>query len=106
MFDPAYVYGWDDYDFSERVRKGGYKIIYVPGARLWHKVASTREDQSLKWRRLGRTNVYFYQKYIPLTYLALPIYVLWVAAREIVLGNRKAVRPYLMGVWDGLSKSL
>jgi GT2 family glycosyltransferase len=106
MFDPAFFYYWDDYDFSKRVRKGGYKIIYVPRATLWHKVASTRQDPSLKWRRLGRNNVYFYQKHISLAYLALPIYVLWVVAREIILGNRRAVRPYLRGIWDGLSKSL
>jgi GT2 family glycosyltransferase len=106
IFDPSFSYYWDDYDFSERVRKGGYRIIYVPSAILWHKVASTREAPSLKWRRLGRNNVYFYQKHISLACLALPIYVLWVVAREIVLGNRKAVLPYLMGIWDGLWKSL
>jgi GT2 family glycosyltransferase len=105
-FDPSFSYYWDDYDFSERVREGGYRIIYVPSAILWHKVASTREAPSLKWRRLGRNNVYFYQKHISLACLALPIYVLWVVAREIVLGNRKAVLPYLMGIWDGLWKSL
>jgi GT2 family glycosyltransferase len=102
MFDPVYAYGWDDYDFCEQVTRGGYKIIYVPNAKLWHKVASKREEQALKWYRLGRTNVYFYRKYVSMAYLALPIYALWILAREMILGNRKAVGPYLKGVWDEL----
>ncbi len=105
MLDPAYFYSWEDYDFSKRVREGGYKIIYVPSAKVWHKVASTRLP-SLKWYDQGRSNVYFYHKHVPLVHLTLPIYVMWVVAREIVLGNQRAVKPYLKGIWDGLSKSL
>lgn len=105
LFDPVFIYGWDDYDFSERTQKGNYKIIYVPSAMLWHKVKSTKETQSVKWYRMGRANVYFFRKHVPLTYLALPIYGLWIVAREIIIGNGKAALPFLKGMWTELSKA-
>jgi GT2 family glycosyltransferase len=105
MLDPAYFLYREDYDFSLRVRRGGYKILYVPAAKMWHKVSvSTQGDSWTKWYHLGKGAAYFYRKNIRLGYVALPIYVSWVVAREIVLGNRKAIRPYLVGIWDGLSK--
>jgi GT2 family glycosyltransferase len=106
MFDPTFFYGWEEYDLSKRIREGGYGILYVPDGRLWHKIASARGYPLLKWRHLGRATVYFYKKHISLPYLALPLYVLWVLAREIIKGNRRAARSYLMGIWDGLSKPL
>jgi GT2 family glycosyltransferase len=106
MFDPTFFYGWEEYDLSKRIREGGYRILYVPDGQLWHKIASARGYPLLKWRHLGRATVYFYKKHISLPYLALPLYVLWVLAREIIKGNRRAARSYLMGIWDGLSKPL
>ena len=104
LFDPAFFYGLEEYDFSKRVREGGYEIIYVPDGHVWHKVASVREYPVLKWRHLGRATVYFYRKHISKPYFGLPIYVLWIVTRETMLGNLNAVTPFLMGIWDGLSK--
>ena len=104
MFDPMFFYGWEEYDLSKRIREGGFKIIYVPGGHVWHKIASAQGYPLLKWRHLGRATVFFYKKHVPLPYLALPLYVVWVVAREIVLGNRSAAGPFLMGIWDGLAK--
>jgi GT2 family glycosyltransferase len=106
MFDPTFFYGWEEYDLSKRIREGGYRILYAPDGQLWHKIASARGYPLLKWRHLGRATVYFYKKHISLPYLALPLYVLWVLAREIIKGNRRAARSYLMGIWDGLSEPL
>jgi hypothetical protein len=102
MLDPVFFYSWEDYDFSKRVREGGYKIIYVPGGKVWHKVASTRGYPWLKWRHLGRATALFYRKHVSLAYLVLPVYVIWVVIRDIIQGNPRAAGPYLRGVWDGL----
>lgn len=41
MFDPVYfpIYA-EDADLSVRVQRAGYRLVYVPQARLWHKVSA------------------------------------------------------------------
>lgn len=41
MFDPVYhpIYT-EDADLSERVRRAGFRLVYVPAAKLWHKVSA------------------------------------------------------------------
>ena len=41
MFDPVYSPGYtEDADLSTRAVRAGYRLVYVPGAKLWHKVSS------------------------------------------------------------------
>jgi GT2 family glycosyltransferase len=101
MFAPAYFVYWEDYDFCKRVRERGYKILYVPTAKMWHKVsASTQKDSCTKWYNIGRSTVHFYRKNVGVWYLALPIYVLWVIIREILFGNWGALKPYAAGILE------
>lgn len=37
LYDDDYFVFWEDVDFCFRVRKAGYRIIYVPSSRIWHK---------------------------------------------------------------------
>lgn len=37
LFDPDYFYNTEDKDLAIRLMRGGYKLIYVPRAKLWHK---------------------------------------------------------------------
>jgi len=104
MFDPTYFVYWEDYDFCKRVRERGYKILYVPTAKMWHKVsASTQEDSCTKWYNIGRSTVHFYRKNVGVWYLALPIYVLWVTMRETLFGNWGALKPYAVGILESFS---
>jgi len=103
IFDPVYFIYQEDNDFSKRVREGSYKIIYVPTAEMWHKVsASTQGDSWTRWYHRARSTVHFYRKNVGVWYLTLPIYLLWVIMREILLGNWRAIRPYVVGILDGL----
>ena len=102
MFDPAFFMYHEDYDFSARVQRGGYRIVYVPQAVMWHKVsASTGEDSPLKWYYLGRYIVPLYVKHFRPPRLSLALFVLWVLARETVKGNARYLGPYLRGLRDG-----
>ncbi|MBI4814148.1 MAG: glycosyltransferase family 2 protein [Methanobacterium sp.] len=38
LFDPVYFAYWEDTDLCFRIRKNGYKLLYVPQARIWHKI--------------------------------------------------------------------
>jgi GT2 family glycosyltransferase len=92
----------EDYDFSARVRRGGYRIVYVPQAVMWHKVsASTGEESPLKWYYLGKYVAPFYLKHCRPPRLSLALFALWVLARETVKGNARQLGPYLRGLRDG-----
>jgi len=38
MFDPVYFAYWEETDLCMRMKKAGYILLYVPNARVWHKV--------------------------------------------------------------------
>lgn len=102
MFDPVFFMYHEDYDFSARVRRGGYRIVYVPQAVMWHKgSASTGERSPLKWYYLGKYIAPFYLKNCRPPRLSLALFVLWVLARETVKGNARYLGSYLRGLRDG-----
>jgi len=37
LLDKSYFFGWEDVDYCVGASKKGYKIIYVPNAKIWHK---------------------------------------------------------------------
>jgi len=41
LLDPTYFSYWEDVDWCARGWKAGYKSIYVPTARIWHKPSSS-----------------------------------------------------------------
>ncbi|MCH7951997.1 glycosyltransferase family 2 protein [Patescibacteria group bacterium] len=41
LYDPVYMFYFEDADFSIRARKRGYKVLYTPKAVLWHKNAAS-----------------------------------------------------------------
>jgi len=41
LYDPRYVFYFEDLDFSLRAQQSGFRIIYAPQAKLWHKNAAS-----------------------------------------------------------------
>lgn len=41
FFDKKYYAYVEDADFSQRVKKAGWRVLYTPHAKLWHKVGQT-----------------------------------------------------------------
>jgi GT2 family glycosyltransferase len=37
LFDPEFFFSWEDKDMAVRLTKNGYRIVFVPSARFWHK---------------------------------------------------------------------
>ena len=37
MLDKRFFFGWEDTDICVRASKKGYKILFVPGSKIWHK---------------------------------------------------------------------
>jgi len=41
LLDASFFLYWEDADFSERVKRAGYKVIYFPETWMWHKVSAS-----------------------------------------------------------------
>ena len=46
LLNPGYFFGDEDVEYCIKARKHGFKIVYVPGARVWHKVGKSRDRYS------------------------------------------------------------
>lgn len=53
MFDPRFFLLWEEFDWCSRFRRGGYSLLYVPSAKIWHKVSQSFGEQ-------GRSKLYQY----------------------------------------------
>ena len=42
LLDNSYFFGLEDVDFCTRARRAGYKIMYCPKAKVWHKGGRSR----------------------------------------------------------------
>jgi len=47
LLNPVYQFGIEDVEYCLDARKRGYKVVYVPSAKVWHKV-------SVSWKKFGK----------------------------------------------------
>lgn len=74
LFDDKYFLYYEDADFSERLKRAGYKIIYEPKAIVWHKNAESSggSGSDLQDYYITRNRLLFGMTYAPIrTKLAL-----------------------------------
>ncbi len=43
LMDPRFFLMWEEVDWCWRIRKAGYKCLFVPEAKVWHKISSSFE---------------------------------------------------------------
>ncbi len=107
-FDASYFMYGEDIDLCARAKEAGYRIVAVPGARVWHKVSRSAARASAEmryWRT--RNQIEVYRRYLGgWRGRLLPGYVLLKAlvdvGRDLARGQVDLVGPLLRGVRDGL----
>ena len=63
LFDEAYFCYWDETDYCFRVREAGYKIIYAPCAKIWHKKSVSLKPWYKTLHRRDQANMPPYHMY-------------------------------------------
>ncbi len=63
LLDPAYFAYFEENDLILRGRRAGYSAVYVPGARLWHKVSASSKRSPTKLYYLTRNQFWFVRRY-------------------------------------------
>jgi len=113
-FDTGFgLYGIGDLDFSLRVKKAGYRCVYVPDALIYHAESQTFESgqytsiygqqKAKNWYRFVQKNANPSQK-AAFWLFAVPLRLLSAAVREIRRGNLGALFGLLSGGWNALVK--
>jgi len=70
LCDPDYYIYHEDADFCLRVKRAGYKVVYVPSAILWHKGSSTVGKFSYNgYYYLNRNQIRFILKNFPMRFM-------------------------------------
>jgi hypothetical protein len=108
LFDERFFMYYEDQDLCLRAQAAGYRLLVVPAARMWHRVAgSTGEGSPLQKYYLARSSVLFFARHTPWPLIPLIVgYRLGVAVKQVVLAAQKChwdvVLAYLRGLLDGL----
>ena len=98
FFDERFFLYYEDTDFTMRIKKSGFKLMYAPKALLWHKnagssggVGSTLQDYFI-----SRNRLLFGMKYAP---VRAKIALLRESIRILLYGRkwqRAGVRDYYL----------
>jgi len=67
LFDGRYFLYYEDNDFSQRAKKNGFKIMFTPKARLWHKNAASAggSGSNLQDYYISRNRLLFGLRFAP-----------------------------------------
>jgi len=109
LLDEYLFFGWEDDDFSMRAHKAGFKLLYNPNAKVWHRYASAFALDGLLQYYGPKTRFRFMRKHASFPqlitfhlfffgvhfWLATAYYLLWVRKPKIW-------PKFLKGVWEGV----
>lgn len=110
LFDEDYVgYWFEDSDLSVRVSKAGFRVLFNPFAKVWHKPHATAEQLSFRKKYLAARNAIRFMKkhasplqwakYLLFSICGLPYMYL----RDVFSGkNLGGARGKARGIWDGI----
>jgi len=66
LFDESYFLYWEDVDFCQRAQKAGFKVVYLPAAKIWHfDAGSSSVGGPLHDYFITRNRLLFGMKYAP-----------------------------------------
>jgi len=107
LFDSRYFAYWEETDLCIRGREAGYKCIYVPTAKIWHKVSSSA-PKGVKLYYMTRNRLWFVKDHATkqelrsfLTYFFGRQF--WIILRDYVYQkDMKSISIFLKGVLHGI----
>lgn len=110
--NPDYFLYWEETDFCVRARKAGYKVIYVPAAKIWHKLGSTTKNISGSYEYYMTRNMFWFMKKhaTKKQFLFFLVYFFgfrfWFKGSIFLLYHTNLIvfKSFLNGILDGLKR--
>ncbi len=66
LFDEEYFCYYEDLDFGMRAKRAGFRTLYVPSSKVWHKIGETTKGSLVMVYYLVRNCMRFADTYYPL----------------------------------------
>jgi hypothetical protein len=110
--DEDYFVYYGDADWSEKVRKQGYKIIYCPTAVAWHDCNSAEGFTPFRIKHFIRSKIIFMRKNnstlknISFFFLLLFAYTPLRLCLYMINKSPNMIYSYLVGLWEGITAKL
>lgn len=107
MMDPAYFAYWEETDWCVRAAKAGYRSVYVPSSRIWHRVnASSIGSSNIYY--LTRNRLWFMRKYArPTQFITFLVfftgYFLEMNRHFLFHRNTNGLKALYKGLRDGIT---
>lgn len=109
-----YFLGWEDIDFCIKAKRNGFKCIYVPTARIWHKVSASYRRVKRKYLQVklgARNRILFRQKYLSSVQflLFLILHLLFIVPVHVIYyilyyNDLERIKNFVEGTAMGLRK--
>ena len=109
LFNDWSVIYSEEVDFCWRAKLAGYKMMSVPGAKMWHKVSAYMGKHKPRTRYLRvRNQAAFYKRYsagllLIVMWLFSFFRVLVLSFSDILRGEHTLIKPMWIGWYDGWS---
>ncbi|MFQ5822867.1 MAG: glycosyltransferase family 2 protein [bacterium] len=104
LLDSSYFIYAEDADWCERTRRAGFQLVFVPKAKIWHKISSTSGGGLTPFKALHKvkSNFLFFKKYARwYHWLTIPIFIsggtLWFTMKQFTHGNFAVISSLLKG---------
>ncbi|MBP7830956.1 MAG: FAD-dependent oxidoreductase [Kiritimatiellae bacterium] len=101
LFDPGYAFYYEDIDFSLRARAEGFRVRYVPEARMRYREDAEERAGAEFYEQWGESFSRFYRRHMKPGKLAL--HLAYLLAREATSGR---VTPLWRGAFRGLHQRM
>jgi GT2 family glycosyltransferase len=103
FFNSDLVFYSEDADFCYRVREQGYKILYIPQAKMWHKTSTTlAKNRPMQLYYSTRNNLYLTQRHKVGWYpLSLWVNLFVVCPAKMILLGVFTLKN-ASGIWRGI----
>lgn len=111
LLDAKYFCFFEETDWCVRAKKAGYSVIFVPKAKIWHKIGSTaRKIEGFNLYYMTRNRFLFMKKHTTeIQFVSFLIYffsvntVLTIASIIFKQRNPKLLKIFYKGIYDGLT---
>lgn len=111
LLEPKFFLIWEEIDWCWRARRGGYRILYVPEAKVWHKISQSFEggNRGPQWQYYYHRNRLLFLKRnfsvsrrlrFYLTRLPRELFQMWVNKNPHHRSALKGVIHYFLNQFD------
>lgn len=109
VMEEIYFHFYEDIEWSQRTVQAGFKALYVPAAKIWHKehyVTDKNQGNGFIEFSLARASMIFARKHVPLKLwpFKMPFFVAWMIYRTLeclIRWDWQKILSLYKGFWAG-----